>query len=161
MTPVILLKELKKYIEEAVKDIPLPVKVTRSEKSKERPPKVYLMNLPRKEDEIQQVPYILIKYLTGNDTQEEGDENESEAQVRIIVATYEEDAEEGAVSLLAILSRLRYKFLIDREIAGQFRLIMPVQSIIYPEDTRPYYMGEMMTRWTLPPIEREVKLYDY
>lgn len=156
MTPTILLEELKKYIEEKTKDIILPVRQKRGQPTEERPPAVYLMNLPKKEDEVQQIPYILIKYLTGKDDQQPGEDPDALANIRIIVATYGEDAEEGAMALLNVISTLRINFLKDQEIGRQFRLIHPLESIIYPEDTRPYYLGEMMTTWTLPKIEREI-----
>lgn len=161
MTPTALLEALKLYIQENTKDIILTVRRKRGDTTEDRPPNVYLMNLPKKEDEVQQIPYILIKYLTGRDDREPGEEESSQASIRIVIATYAEDAEEGTMALLNIISCLRYNFLKDSEIAGQFRLISPLESIIYPDDTRPYYLGEMMTLWTLPPIEREVKFYDY
>ena len=119
------------------------------------------MNLPKKEDEIQQIPYILIKYLTGKDEKTPGEETEAQASIRIIVATYAEDAEEGSMALLNVISNLRYNFLKDEELNQQFRLVLPLESIIYPDDTRPYYLGEMMTIWTLPPVEREVNFNGY
>lgn len=159
MTPTILLDELKSYIQEKTKDLMLPVRVGRgSEGPKERPAKVHLMNLPKKEDETQQVPYILIKYLTGKDEQPEGQRTESGCMVRLIVATYAEDAEEGGMALLNVISRIRYNLLKDRLIAGQFELDTPLETIIYPDDTRPYYLGEIMTNWSIPSIEREVIL---
>ena len=161
MTPTLLLDGLKTYIEEKTKNLRLPVRRTKDEKEGERAPKVFLMNLPKKEDEIQQIPYILIKYLTGNDEQTQGNYPESEVAVRIIVATYGENAEEGSMSLLSIISSLRLGFLKDQEINNQFRLVLPIQNIVYPDDTRPYYLGEIMTTWTLPPIRRELKLNDH
>lgn len=157
MTPTILLEELKDYIKEITKDIMLPVRVSRtSDQPKERPAEVHLMNLPKKEDETQQVPYILIKYLTGKDEQPAGQQTDSGCMVRVIIATYAEDAEEGGMALLNVISRIRYHLLKDRLLAHQFQLDNPLESIIYPEDTRPYYLGELMTSWSLPSIEREV-----
>lgn len=161
MTPTVLMEAIKAYIQEKTKDIMLPVKGNRGEDSKERPPGVYLMNLPKKTDETQQIPYILIKYLTGKDDEVPGEPDEAQASIRIIVATYAEDAEEGSMALLNIISKLRYNFLKDEEINQQFRLVPPLEHIIYPDDTRPYYLGEMMTIWTLPPIQREVNFNGY
>lgn len=58
---------MKAYIQEKTKDILLPVRNKRGKEAGNRPPNVFLMNLPKKEDEIHQIPYILIKYLTGKD----------------------------------------------------------------------------------------------
>lgn len=158
MTPNILLENLKEYIEDVTKDMLLQVRVRAEEENKERPPYVYLMNLPKKEDEIRQIPYILLKYLTSKDDQPTGSPTQSEARVRIIIATYSEDAQEGAMALLNVISRIRYRLLKDREVGGQFSLILPAESIVYQDSLTPYYLGEIMTMWTLPSVEREVKL---
>lgn len=159
MTPIILLEELKTYIQDITKDIMLQVRIGRgSNEPKERAAEVHLMNLPKKEDEIQQVPYILLKFLTGKDEQPEGQSTESRCMIRIIVATYSEDAGEGGVALLNVISRIRYNLLKDRLLAGQFEIMNPLEAIIYQEDTRPYHLGEIMTNWSLPSIEREVRL---
>ena len=79
----------------------------------------------------------------------------------IMCNSYAEDAEEGSMALLNVISNLRYNFLKDEELNQQFRLVPPLESIIYPDDTRPYYLGEMMTIWTLPPVEREVNFNGY
>lgn len=158
MTPNILLENLKEYIEDVTKDMLLQVRVKAEEENKERPPYVYLMNLPKKEDEIQQIPYILLKYLTSKDDQPTGSPTQSEARIRIIIATYSEDAQEGAMALLNVISRIRYRLLRDREVGGQFSLILPTESIVYQDSPTPYYLGEIMTIWTLPSVEREVKL---
>jgi hypothetical protein len=33
---------------------------------------------------------------------------------------------------------------------------MPLEYIVYPDNAEPYYMGEMMTVWEIPSVEREV-----
>lgn len=159
MTPIILIEELKDYIQEITKDIMLPVRVGRDSKEpKERPAEIHLMNLPKKEDETQQIPYILLKYLTSKDEQAQGQPTESGCMIRIVIATYAEDAGEGGMALLNVISRIRYHLLKDRIIGNQFELVTPLESIVYQEDTRPYYLGEIMTSWDLPSIEREVIL---
>lgn len=162
MTPTILLEALRSYIADKTKDLMLPIRIRTGTggETKERPPNVYLMNVPKKEDEIQQIPYILIKYLNGKDEQQGGSITQSEARVRIIIVTYSEDGQEGALALLNVLERIRHHLLKDREVGGQFRLIMPIETLAYPDNTAPYYLGEIMTLWTLPAIEQEVNLYD-
>ena len=56
MTPIILLDDLQKFIEENTKDILLEVKVrTGPATEKERAAKVYKMGLPEKDDNTQQI----------------------------------------------------------------------------------------------------------
>lgn len=33
-----------------------------------------------------------------------------------------------------------------------------LETIVYPDDTAPYFVGEMISTWMLPPVEREVNL---
>lgn len=156
MTAVMLLDELKTYVEEHTKDIILPVRTKPSEPQKERPPEVHKMRLPNKEAETKQIPYILLQFLTGKDEQKEGEEPESECKIRIVVATYSEDCGEGAMDVLNILTRLRISLLKDGIVGGQFLIKEPLEYIVYPDSTAPYYLGEMLTIWEMPEITREV-----
>ena len=92
MTPVFLLENLQRFIQEKTADIILPVRTrTGSNEQKERAAKVYKMGLPEKDDAQQQVPYILLKFLTGLDYKAAGEPEESSCKVRIIFAVYSED----------------------------------------------------------------------
>ncbi|SHJ74406.1 hypothetical protein [Tepidibacter formicigenes] len=158
MTAVVLLEKLKKYIEEHTKDIILSVRTkSSSEEAKERPAEVHKMRLPDKEGETKRIPYILLQFLTGKDEQKEGQSAESECKIRIIVATYSEDGGEGAMDVLNVLTRIRISLLKDGVVGEQFLIKKPLEYIVYPDDTAPYYMGEMLTIWEMPEIEREVK----
>lgn len=158
MTAVMLLDELKKFIEENTKDIILSVRTkTNSEGENERPASVHKMRLPNKDAETKLIPYILLQFLTGKDEQEEGERPASECKIRIIVATYSEDGEEGAMDVLNILTRIRIALLKKGIIGEQFLIKKPLEYIVYPEDTAPYHMGEMLTIWEMPEIEREVE----
>lgn len=158
MTAVILLDELKKFVIEHTKDIILSVRVKpNSGEINERPAEVHKMRLPNKEAETKQIPYILLQFLTGKDEQEEGQSAESECKIRIVVATYSEDGGEGAMDVLNVLTRLRVALLKAGIIAGQFLIKKPLEYIVYPDDTAPYHMGEMLTIWEIPEIEREVE----
>lgn len=157
MTAVILLDELKKFIGENTKDIILSVRTKpNSEEPNERSAEVHKMRLPDKDAETKRIPYILLQFLTGKDDQEEGQSPESECKVRIVVATYSEDGGEGAMDVLNLLTRIRIALLKIGVIGGQFLIKKPLEYIVYPDDTAPYYMGEMLTIWEIPEIEREV-----
>ena len=179
MTAVILLDELKKFIEEAVKDFSLPVRPVKVEKPttpvkrtaalNEKPaaplrraPEVYKMRLPNKEAETNRIPYIVLQFLTGKDDQQPGEGNDSECKVRIIAATYSEDGSEGAVDVLNVITRIRIALLKAREVGQQFLLRLPLEYIVYPDDTAdtsPYYFAEMVVIWEMPEIRREIDNY--
>ena len=158
MTPLELLDALKAFIEENTKDILLPVRVDRkSGEAKERPAEVYKMRLPTKDAETKRIPYILLQYIKSTDTQTAGEPPESSCMVRIVAATYSEDGEEGALCVLNLLTRIRIAFLRDGVIAEHFMLKPPIEMIVYPDSTPPYYLGEMMTEWRMPIVESEVQ----
>ena len=77
MTPVFLLENLQRFIEEKTADIILPVRTrTGRNEVKERPAAVYKMGLPEADDAQQKVPYILVKFLTGTDDKAAGEPEE-------------------------------------------------------------------------------------
>lgn len=160
MTPINLIDALKEFIQEQVKDIFLSVR-TKGENAtpQSRAAEVHKMRLPDKEAETKLVPYILLQFLTGKDAQEAGKDPESECRVRIVVATYSEDGGVGAYDVLNVITRIRVALLKTGIIAEQFllKLESPLEYIVYTEDTAPYYLGEMITTWELPTIEREVQ----
>lgn len=158
MTPIILLDDLQKFIEENTADILLEVKVrTGPATEKERAAAVYKMGLPEKDDTTQQIPYILLKLLTGVDEKEDQQPKSSEVKVRIIIATYSQDGQQGPLALLNLILRIRERLQKQHIIGGRFCLEYPFEYIIYQDATPPYYLGEIMTNWSIPTIEREVQ----
>lgn len=158
MTPIVLLDDLQKFIEENTADILLETKVrTGTPTRKERAARVYQMGLPKKDDNTQQVPYILLKVLTGADEKEEQQPKSSEVRVRMIVATYSQDGEQGPLALLNLILRIRERLQKQHIIGGRFCLEYPFEYLLYQDTTPPYYLGEIMTIWSIPTIEREVQ----
>jgi hypothetical protein len=160
MTPIILLEQLKAFIERETADLLLPCRAdSESAQPKQRPAKIHLMRLPRASEEESAIPYIVLSYLTGSDTQQPNAPPESDCRVRIVAATYSANGEEGALNLLNLLTRIRIPLLRVGKIGEQFLVKSPLEMIVYPDNTEPYYLGEMMTNWVLPPIETEVNYY--
>ena len=157
MTPLDLLDELKAYIERKTKDMILPVRVDRkSGEHKERPAEVHIGSLPDKESETKRIPYVLLQFIKSTDSQEEGERAKSVCMVRIIATTYSEDREDGRRCLLNLLTRIKTEFLRDGMVADRYILKSPLEMMVYTEDTAPYYLGEMITHWSLPEVESEV-----
>lgn len=152
MTPVILLEELKKFVEESTKNILLETK----NNAKNRIPKVIVGNLSRKEAEINDVPYIVLKFLTGQDLQEAGTPTEAKAKIRILVVTYSEDRSKGYIDALNVITRIRVDLLMKRVVGKCFKLDLPIEYIVYEEDISPYTIAEMVCNFDIPPIEQEV-----
>lgn len=158
MTPLDLLDVLEDFVRRETKDMLLPVRVDRrSGKQKERAAEVFKMRLPNKKAQTERVPYLLLQYIKSTDTQEPGKQPECECMVRIVAATYSEDESEGATCVLNLLNRIRIALLKDGVIGERYMLKPPVEMIVYPDSTAPYYLGEMMTIWDIPVVESEVQ----
>lgn len=156
-----LMQALKVYTEEAVKDLLLPVRVQKvGETESFRPPDVYKMRLPDSKSATKKAPYILHQLLTTRNQQERGEDLESSALVRSIFCVYCDDEQEGGLHLLNVMERFRIP-LLKRPligIGGQFELNLQegIESLVYPDDTAPYFAGEIITTWRIPPVKREV-----
>ena len=156
MTPLDLLDALKDYIENEIKGLVLPTRVDRkSGKTPERPAEVHELALPDKKSETERIPYVLLKFLTGKDDQEPGEPLESECKIRIVAAVYSENKAEGEKHLLNLLTRIRLAFLRDGSVADRYLLKPPLEMIVYQDNTAPYFLGEMVMGWTLPPVYLE------
>ena len=158
MIAINLLECLEKFVKEKTADIKLQVKVRNrsSEEVKERAADVYKMRLPKKEDQTEKIPYILLQLLSGKDDKEEGEPEESVCKIRIVVATYSEDGSEGSLDLLNVILRIRSELKKAGVVGERFALELPLEYLIYPDSTQPYYLGEMITNWSIPTMEREV-----
>ena len=105
MTPLDLLQSLKAYCEEKTGDMQLLARVSENgTESATRPPKVFIGNLPDKEAEKKEAPYILLKFLTGKNEDEE-----RKCMVRIICVTFSEDkqVQETTVPSVTITPKVR------------------------------------------------------
>ncbi len=163
MTRVILLERLKEFTEAAVCDLRLPVRP--GEEADELPPPrapgVYLMRLPEFRDAMRKAPYILHQVVTGKDSQTSGHAlPDAVAVVRTVFCVYHEDCQEGALALLNLMEQLRIALLEQAVLGGQFVLDLKtgVEMLAYPDDGEssiaPYYLGEMVTTWKIPPVKR-------
>lgn len=155
MTPLELLESLKAYCEEITKDMLLVARVPENgTEAGERPPEVFIGNLPDKESEKRAAPYILLKLLT-----KKVDDEESVCRVRIICVTFSEDKQENYIQCLNLLTRIETKLLEDVVIDNRYSCQKPIESILYDDDLEVYQIGEMMTIWEMPKAERNVRQY--
>ncbi|WP_409969613.1 hypothetical protein RFF05_06785 [Bengtsoniella intestinalis] len=159
MTQTILLETLKDFSNEVLKDIILPVKVQKDgSQPAPRCMNVYLMRVPDSNAAKELAPYTIHQAITSKHEQPQGDRVSTSVVVRSIFSVYDPDEQEGALALLNVMERLRINLLKTVVIGRQFTLDLEVgiETLIYPNDTAPYYAGEMITSWKLPRVEREV-----
>jgi hypothetical protein len=151
MTPIVLLEQLKLFTEAHTADLLLPVRPESGEELSYRAAEVHLMRLPEKGHATKKAPYVLLQLVTGSDELDEG-----KCFVRVIACVYSDDESEGAMLLLNLITRIRAALLEWRVVGGQFALQMPLEYVLYTDDTAPYFLGEMSTNWSIPTIERKV-----
>ena len=163
MTKVVFLERLKDFTHEATGNILMPVAMQKgdTEQPSPRAAEVFRTRLPNSKSAKKKAPYILHQIITGKDVQPSGELEQSLATVRTIFCVYNDDEQEGGLMLLNLMERLRIALLEQVVIGNQFQLDLEagLESLVYPEDTAPYFAGEMVSTWKLPAVERKVKLW--
>lgn len=161
MTRTKLLEDLQVFTREAIKDMMLPVKLQEGDDApQQRAADVYLMRLPDSAQAKKRAPYIIHQLITGKDSKQAGEKSKAVATIRSIFCVFCADGQEGGLLLLELMERLRVALLRNALLGEHFTLDLTqgVECLIYPDDTEPYYLGEMSTVWSLPRIEREVPI---
>ncbi len=157
MTPIMLMQALQEFIKKETADLKMQARVKRNSGERaERPPGVYIGELPEPEGTEKLAPYVLVKFLTGKHERNPG-EDENKCMARIICVAYSEDPQERYIQVLNLLSRIEFRLLEETVIDHRFSLQSPVEMIVYEDDTEPYKIGEMVTTWELPVIGRKIE----
>ena len=161
MTRYFLISELKKFCEKQVKNLSYPTAVQKGDtQNKDRAPEIYAMRLPNSRDYKKYAPYIIIQLADSEHVQHEGTQPEYSATIRFIFCVYNEDESEGAMRLLNLMDLVHEALLRQVKVGKCFSLDVhkPLDTLIYPDDTAPYYAGEMVGTFLLPSTKREVNL---
>ena len=159
MTKERLLEDLKVFIEKTTNHYELPTAIQKGDTEQIfRAPEVHKMRLPVSGDAKKKAPYVLIQYLTGKDFQKTAQQSRSYATIRMVFAVYHESEEEGSLALLNLMETVRLALMRQVRIGACFRLDTDegVDSLVYFENTAPYFGGEMLFNILVPPVEREV-----
>lgn len=164
MTKLILLEAMKAFCEERTRDLLLPVQATErdEEPPEDRAPAVYVPRLPELRAYAKKAPFITCGIITGKDSAAR-DRLRATAVVRSVFCVYHENEMEGELALLNLMERIRIGLLEQVVIGKQFKLDLEsgIESLVYPGNPNqatnsPFYLGEMITTWQLPTIERKV-----
>ncbi len=160
MNRVMLLESLCEYMKEKTRDLIMPTRIqSENETQADRAVEVYKMRLPDSKAANKKAPYILNQVITGEDRWLSGSESSSITLIRSIFCVYCDDEQEGSLMLLNLMERVRINLLKDIIVGGQFELDLTdakLESLVYPDDTAPYYLGEMISTWKMPAVKREV-----
>lgn len=158
MTKNDFLDQLVARTNETVGDIILPVKLQASSEAQEyRAAEVYKMRLPDGTSATKKAPYIIHQIVTSTDSQPTGQNVQSSCTVRSVFCVYHDNEQEGALALLNLMERLRISFLRQPILSNRYHLDLrqSLETLLYVDDTAPYFAGEMKSVWRMPTVERE------
>lgn len=169
MTKITLLEQLKEFSEIHTGDLLLPVQPQEEdvEPPADRPATVYTPCLPELRSYARKAPFTTHEIVTSKDVAVQrpggGKFMQSTAVVRTCFCVYHKNEQEGKMALLTLMERTRIALLEEVVIGGQFKLDLDagVETLVYPGNPNqtavsPFYLGEMITTWKLPAVERKV-----
>lgn len=168
MTSNTLLDQLEDFTREHTRDLLLPVQPQEEDEDPpDRAATVYTPCLPELRSYAQKAPFITHEIVTGKDGAVQrpngGKSMQSTTVVRTCFCVYHKNEQEGKRLLLILMERMRIAFLEEVVIGKQFKLDLDagMERLVYPGNPNqtavsPFYLGEMITTWQLPIIERKV-----
>lgn len=152
ITPVLLVDELKAFLEEVVANNWLETKAP----DRNKPPQIVTGYLPPK-DPVRadpDFPFVIVRLAEGTDTQEG-----ATVTVKIIVGTYSEDAQNGWRDVANIIQRIWTELFRKRVLAKKYRVEYPMKFEMPDEQPYPEWVGIMTTVWTVAQPLEEVADY--
>lgn len=161
MDRVMLLEALKVRQAEDLKDLLMPTVPKKDKPSELRTVEIFKGKLPDRKSETEKAPYIVNAVLNSNFYRNPGEEPTSLVTVRSTLCVYNPNNEEGVLMILNLLERLRISYTKNPIVDGVFECLFdkehPIQDLVYPDETMPFFMADQVTVWSLPPVEREVR----
>ncbi|MDA3731667.1 hypothetical protein PBV87_09280 [Niameybacter massiliensis] len=146
MTAYKVMEHFKVVLEEALVNVELE-----SKDNITRKPKVelgYLEPLKVDDDENKDFPYVLIRYINGEDKEEE-----SEMNLKLIIGVHSPDSR-GWVDILHIIEGIK-QYLLKKKVFDYYTLEHPVKSSIPEEQAYPHFHGFLELKFKIPRIEIE------
>lgn len=169
MTKITLLERLKEFSEARTRDLLLPVQMQEKDEAPppDRAPAVYIPSLPELRSYARKAPFLTHEIVTGKDAALPrpggGRTVRSTAVARTCFCVYHPDGQAGRLALLTLMERLRMGLLEEVVLGKQFKLDLEagVEALVYPVNPNqtaeaPFYLGEMLTTWQLPVVERRL-----
>lgn len=161
MTQSNLVSELVAFSTKATEKMKLPTVISKGDKKQIfRVPGVYEMNLPDSDSYEKLAPYIIVRLISSNHVQNDGKQAQNSANIRFIFCVWNDNESEGAMELLNLMDTIQFELLSKVVIGKHFKLDVhePLETLIYQQDSAPFYAGEMIGTFILPSIKREVNL---
>ncbi|MCD8355866.1 MAG: hypothetical protein LUE11_04765 [Clostridia bacterium] len=158
-----LLEALKQFIEDDLKELILKVPpeyedaedLPRNQAVKERPIIVYKQRTPIRGEEPLE-PYIQLVIANGKDDRTNDGSDENTINVRMGIVIYDEKPDEGALTLMHIVEKLRFDLQSRGQVGDRFILKKPFEFLFYEEETENYHIAEISTVWQVPAVQQQI-----
>jgi len=152
LTEIDLLDALAEESKEALKGFRL-----RSAKENLIPINIYIQNLPVKKEKEDESLYPYVRVCFDEEEIENRDDPLSVYVYFIIGIIDKATDKQGFRDVLQIANTIYQHFFRKGIIAGAFRPDYPFKIALQNDDTYPYFVGGIESRWELPVIEEEEK----
>lgn len=146
MTPIDLMKSLKRFLEQVIQHYSLETNV----KTIKEPQVIEMFLPPKKYNEIPDYPFIIIRIIDGEDT-----ETDATVKVKLLFGTYSEDRD-GYADVLNMMERVRQELLKQRILDKKYRMELPYTWKVFEEQPYPEWIGEATTTWVVSRVQEEV-----
>lgn len=146
MTSYRIMENFKGVIETAIKDVRLSTKNNIGRK-----PQVvlgYLKPLEDDEEEKEDFPYIIVRYMSDESSIEDGSLN-----LKLIFGVYSQDTN-GWMDVLHLIESIKISIL-KKQIFDFYTLSSPIKSEIPEEQPYPYFFGFMYLKFDIPQVQME------
>lgn len=158
-----LLESLKQFIEDELKELVLKVPPEYEDAEdlpdvpavKKRGIAVYKQRLPIRGEEPLE-PYIQLVIPAGKDEKTNDRSDENTVNVRMGIVIYDEKPDEGALTLMHIVEKLRYDLQRKGQVGDRFILGSPFEFLFYDEETAGYHVAEISTVWKVPAVHPDI-----
>lgn len=119
---------------------------------------VYTQNLPAKKskDDTSHFPYVLVCFDESNILDED---SKNEIHIYLIIGIKDHNTnKQGYRDVLCIANKIYQHIFRQRTIKCKYRIQFPFKIKLQEEDTHPFYIGGVETRWELFVMEEEDNL---
>lgn len=146
MTSYKVMEDFKSFIEEAIKNMRLSTK-----KNISRKPQVvlgYLDPLEEGQEDKEDFPYIIIRYMNDESSSEDGNLN-----LKLIFGVYSEDVK-GWMDVLHLIEVVKIA-IFKKQIFNFYTLSGSIKTLIPEEQPYPYFFGFMDVTFNVPQVQIE------
>lgn len=116
---------------------------------------VYTQNLPakREKDDTSHFNYVLVCF---DEAEIKDEDSNCEVSLYFLIGVKDDNPnKQGYRDVLGISNRIYQHFFRNRTIKSKYRIQLPFKVKLQDEDTHPFYIGGIETKWELPTMKEE------